>query len=150
MPYPLQPDDAAERLARQDAINRAAHTAANSGPLPAAVVPMYPAQSLQMLSTSSTTYVTLWQGLVLRSWPTLSIAGSCSAGAGSTGDLRVLVDGVQVGAVTAIPAVFTFWSLDREPLAPGALAEALVQVQARVLTGAGPVSIGMRSARNEP
>jgi hypothetical protein len=153
VPNPLQPYDATDNIrdTGQDiaGINRA--STSGQGNLLSVPIPMYPAPYADLVTTTSGTLTPLWAGQVDRIFPTLSVQGLMAAEAGTTGELVVEVEGVQVGPTIAIgDGVFAFWQILQQPWPDGVFISTTVTVAARRLTGAGTVRVGLRFARAEP
>lgn len=96
--------------------------------------------------TSSGTFETLWQAVGYKQNPRLFVGASSLADSGITGEVRVLVNGTQLGttqAVTASPVAHSFG-----PAAiPGSHMSSLtIQIQARVTAGTGNLRVLPSSA----
>lgn len=152
MPLPEQPRDATDFMRNTTADVRDLRRVMTSGVGPQAAlggeVPMYPVQLVDLVGTTSTAYVALWRGRALRTWPSLSVSGVYSASVGTTGDLRLMINGVQMGSVVAIASGSSgSWSFPAVAWPTPAPVDVVVEVQARTLTGVGSVYVGLESVR---
>jgi hypothetical protein len=103
----------------------------------------YPAQFANFVGTSSTTWVTLWRArmtkqlgqLYVRAW-----AGNDTSG--GTGQVRVLVDGVQFGSTVTTGLTITESQYGPAPIAGDHATSVVVEIQAQMVSGTGTVRVG--------
>lgn len=101
---------------------------------------MAPAPVLSWENTTSTAFTTLYTGRARRVSPRAGVSFSGSCGGGTSGELRLLRDGVQVGDTLPIPAATAASSyVIFDLLDPLQGATSNIDLQARVTSGAGPV-----------
>jgi hypothetical protein len=112
-------------------------------------VPMYPAKSGNMLTTTSAAYEILWRGYADTRNPRLAASGWILAGAGSTGNLRVKVNGTQIGSTVVATTSLAQWTVG--PIAHGAAinTDMTVDIEAQLTGGSGPITVGIHHVRGE-
>lgn len=91
--------------------------------------------------STSGTFETLWIATAFKINPAAYVAASAYADSGSTGEIRVLVNGVQLGttqSITSSPASYAFGP----SVVSGSIGSYVtVQIQGRVASGAGAIRI---------
>lgn len=95
------------------------------------------------VSTTSTTFETLWKGEMLKQHPKLSVATRASTDvSGTTGEIKVLVNGVQLGSSVATVGFALTTSLLGPNVVNGDHMTLLsVEIQGRVTTGSGALRV---------
>ncbi|WP_088320301.1 hypothetical protein [Kineosporia sp. R_H_3] len=112
-------------------------------------MPWGAAQDTSWLSTSSATYEDLYRAQVWRQHPRLEVSIGCWATtAGTTGDVRFVLDGTPIGPVkSATNGVILLSSDEMSVTAIGAhLTRHTLTIQARRTAGAGAIRVGMFGA----
>jgi hypothetical protein len=95
------------------------------------------------VQTTSTTFETLWRGEMIKQHPRLSVATNASMDtSGSTGEIKVLVNGVQLGTSVATVG----FALTTSLFGPAAvdvdhMKLLAVEIQGRVASGAGALRV---------
>jgi hypothetical protein len=95
------------------------------------------------VATTSTTFETLWKGEMLKQHPKLSVATRATTDtSGSTGEIRVLVNGVQLGSSVASVGFALTTSLLGPDVVDGDHMKLLtVEIQGRMASGAGSLKV---------
>jgi hypothetical protein len=91
--------------------------------------------------TSSASFESLWLAYTYKTNPKMYVAASAGADVGTAGEVRVLVNGVALGStgvVSSTPAAFTFGP---STIAGAVGDQVMVQIQARVTSGAGSIRV---------
>lgn len=94
------------------------------------------------VQTTSATFETLWRGELLKQHPKLSVATNSSMDtSGSTGELRVLVNGVQLGTTATINFALTTTLFGPTAVDGSHMQLLAVEIQGRVASGAGALRV---------
>lgn len=94
------------------------------------------------ISSTSATFETLWRGEMIKQHPRMSVATLSSMDtSGSTGEVRVLVDGVQMGSTQTIGFAQTTSLIGPAAVAGSHMKLLVVEVQGRVATGTGALRV---------
>lgn len=94
------------------------------------------------ISTTSATFETLWRGEIFKQHPRMSVATLASMDtSGSTGEVRVLVDSVQMGTTQSIGFAQTTSLIGPATVAGVHMKVLAVEIQGRVATGAGALRV---------
>lgn len=109
--------------------------------LPWMPAPLYPARYTDWPGTDSGTFETLWQGFIPKINPKLRLYFTHTSDvAGTTGEVRVTVNGTQIGSTAAVGFVIASAQLDETTSA--AIHDVLdVQIQARRTAGTGLIRV---------
>ncbi len=109
---------------------------------------MYEPTSAYTAQTSSTSFVALLRARVTKRAPNIFVSCLQATPSGTTGEIKLMVNGVQVGSTDS-----TVFGSGEPPNLFGPIPAGIdygatmdVQVQVRVVTGAGPMSIKFQSA----
>ena len=101
---------------------------------------MYPARAGEMYPTTNATFETLYRGQLQKQHARLTLTGQAYADTATTGEIRVLVNGVQLGATLTVAAFsFTDFSIGPAAVAGAHMQLLNVELQARRTGGAGNV-----------
>lgn len=94
------------------------------------------------VATSSATFETLWRGEMLKQHPKLSVAtlASCDT-SGSTGEIRVLVNGTQIGSTQTIGFAQTTSLVGPAAVTGAHMLLLAVEIQGRIATGTGSMRV---------
>jgi hypothetical protein len=94
------------------------------------------------IATSSVTFETLWRGEMLKQHPQLSVATLASADtSGATGEIRVLVNGTQIGTTQTVGFAQTTSLVGPAPVAGTHMQLLAVEIQARLASGTGSIKV---------
>lgn len=94
------------------------------------------------IATTSATFETLWRGEMFKQHPKISVATLSSMDtSGSTGELRVVVDGVQMGTTQTIGFAQTVSLIGPDVVAGVHMKVLTVEIQGRVASGAGALKV---------
>ena len=94
------------------------------------------------VETTSTTFETLYHTRMRKQHPKLAAGVMASTTVtGATGEVRVMVNGLQLGAVSPVAFVAGFHEFGPEPVSGDHLGTLDVEVQARVTAGAAAVRV---------
>jgi hypothetical protein len=145
-PDPGGPGDYKQFLALYDrggSVINSDDTASGQGlARPYLAYPFYRARYADWIGTTSATFETLFRARIPKQHPRLYVrAWASNDTGGATGELRVLVNGVQVGTTQA-----TGFVVAEQVIGPAAVAGAhmdtlVVELQARLATGTGAVRV---------
>lgn len=91
--------------------------------------------------TSSATFETLWLATAYKQNPISYVAAASVASAGTTGEVRVLVNGVQLGTTQSVTSTSAAHAFGPSLVTGDAFSTLTVQIQARVTSGAGSLRI---------
>jgi hypothetical protein len=101
---------------------------------------LYPTDFTTMASSTSATFETLWTGGYWKQQDSLHVFGRMGSDTATGGELRVLANGVQLGATITIPVfVNTTWDLTPLAVPGGYLDYTQIEIQIRRTSGAGAV-----------
>jgi len=104
---------------------------------------LYPVRFGELLPTTSATFEQLFSGQGDKQHPNLSVRAWGATDSGTTGELRVMVNGVQLGATATLPALsFTTYDF-AGPVAGTHLTTLSVSIEARRTSGTGNVRVGL-------
>lgn len=94
------------------------------------------------IATTSSTFETLWRGEVVKQHPQMSVATLSSMDtAGATGELRVMVDGVQLGSTATIGYAQTTTLFGPGVVAGAHMKVLTVEIQGRRTSAAGALKV---------
>jgi hypothetical protein len=94
------------------------------------------------VSTSAGTFETLWATRMLKQHPKLEVGVRASMDtSGATGELRVLVNGQQLGAISAVEFVLGYFIFGAAAVAGDHMAALDVEIQARRTSASGAVRV---------
>lgn len=121
------------------------NTAAPGMGRPYLPVALFPIKAASLESSQSATFETVLQGAAVQTHAALDFLGQVAADAATTGEMKLLVNGAQVGATISIPAgVFTDFEITPTTI-PGSVGGSYTflsfAIQLRRLTGTGSVYV---------
>lgn len=94
------------------------------------------------VATTATTFETLWTARVTKQQPRLFVAYKATGdAAGVTGETRVMVNGVQLGATATESFLLTTRYLGPAAVAGAHMSDLIVEIQARVTSASGAVRV---------
>jgi hypothetical protein len=91
--------------------------------------------------TTSSTFETLWQAFTYKQHAAVYVAAASMADAGVAGEVRVLVNGVQLGSTQSVSSTAAAHAFGVAAVAGANMASLQVQIQARVTSGAGSLRV---------
>jgi hypothetical protein len=91
--------------------------------------------------TISATFETLWTADTYKQLAGMFVGAASLADAGTAGEVRVLVNGVQLGTTQAVSSVAAAHSFGAAAVAGAHMAAQGVEIQARVTSGAGSLRV---------
>lgn len=113
-------------------------------------IPMYPARYSDFLQTTSAVYATLWRGEVSCINPKLTVSGWFWTPPGSAGNVQVLASGVPIGSPLAVSTgSVSQWTIGPALHGVSIGSPLIVEIQAELTSGAGPVYVGVHHVRGE-
>ncbi len=98
-------------------------------------------------NTSSTSFVTLWYGQLQRRAASIAVRYLAHTPSGTTGEIKLMCNEIQVGSTVALASnTFGYNSVfGAFPASIGWNATVEVKLHVRLVSGAGPVSVGFMS-----
>lgn len=102
----------------------------------------YPMRYTDWLASTSAAFEGLWKGELVKQQPRLSVALQVTTDAsGTAGEARVMVDGVQLGAVQAVGFATSIRLVGPAAVAGDHMQKVIVEIQARRTAGTGAVRV---------
>lgn len=94
------------------------------------------------VAAATGTFETLWRGEMIKQLPRISVATLASMDtSGSTGEIRLMVDGIQVGSTQTVGFAQTVSLIGPAVVAGSHMKLLAVEIQARVATGTGALRV---------